>query len=189
MMASMEMQARAGAMDAGRLFRDHATFVASFLARLGVGSSDLDDLVQEVFMTAHRLGGFVPEQAKPTTWLAHIAVRVASNHRRARSRRRHVGDDGVLAMVPSGGGSPEEDAAAAQALVRVAEALRGMDIEHRAVFVLYELEGESCAEIAAGLSLPVGTVHSRLHAARRKFQKAHRRAMRRSRGGGGENGT
>jgi RNA polymerase sigma-70 factor (ECF subfamily) len=38
--------------------------------------------------------------------------------------------------------------------------------------VLFEIEGESCDDIAAGLGIPVGTVYSRLHAARRDFQKA-----------------
>ena len=38
--------------------------------------------------------------------------------------------------------------------------------------MLFELEGESCDAIAAGLAIPVGTVHSRLHTARREFAAA-----------------
>jgi RNA polymerase sigma-70 factor (ECF subfamily) len=56
-----------------------------------------------------------------------------------------------------------------------------MDAGHRAVFILFELEGESCESIAAGLEVPIGTVYSRLHAARRAFRE---HAARRARGAG-----
>ena len=52
-----------------------------------------------------------------------------------------------------------------------------MDLDHRAVFVLYELEGESCEQIAQILDVPVGTVFSRLHTARKNFQKMHNRLL------------
>ena len=42
-------------------------------------------------------------------------------------------------------------------------ALDTVDVERRALFVLFEIEGESCDDIAAGLGIPVGTVYSRLH--------------------------
>jgi RNA polymerase sigma-70 factor (ECF subfamily) len=63
----------------------------------------------------------------------------------------------------------------AEAMVSVQRALDTLDLEHRAVFVLFELAGESCEEIAAALRISLGTVHSRLHAARIKFKKAARR--------------
>ncbi len=64
-----------------------AGFVAGFLRRLGVEAPELDDAVQEVFLTAHRRGGFVAGAAQPTTWLAEIALRVASDMRRSRRAR------------------------------------------------------------------------------------------------------
>jgi RNA polymerase sigma-70 factor (ECF subfamily) len=55
---------------------------------------------------------------------------------------------------------------------RLQSALDAMDPAHSAVFILFEIEAESCESIAAGLGVPVGTVHSRLHAARRAFRKS-----------------
>src|SRR5262249_31749926 len=72
------------ALDAGTLFRRHGAFVAAFLLRLGIDRAELDDAVQEVFMTVHRRGGYRPGPARPTTWLAEIALRVLSNRRRTR---------------------------------------------------------------------------------------------------------
>jgi RNA polymerase sigma-70 factor (ECF subfamily) len=73
--------------------------------------------------------------------------------------------------------SPADVAEATEGLTRVQRALDSMDLTHRAVFVLYELEGESCEQIAEMLDVPVGTVFSRLHTARKNFQKMHTRLL------------
>lgn len=162
------------AVDAGELYRAHAPFVGRFLARMGVGAQDLEDTLQEVFLVAHRRGGYVPGAAGPTTWLAAIALRVASQARRGRRRRREDADPGTLAAVAPGQ-SPADAFQLAERLERVQRALDLLDFEHRAVFVLFEIEGADCASIAAGLGIPIGTVHSRLHQARRSFETAHAR--------------
>ncbi len=48
------------AQNAANLFRAHAAFVASFLFRLGLEPSEIEDAVQEVFLIAHRQGGYHP---------------------------------------------------------------------------------------------------------------------------------
>jgi RNA polymerase sigma-70 factor (ECF subfamily) len=163
-------------LDVDALFRAHAGFVAGFLVRLGIRGQDVDDLVQEVFIVAHRRGGFVEGVGKPTTWLAQISLRVAL--RRRRVWRRHeaplVGEDAVPEPEAKGA-NPLDAAAATQSLERVQQALDTLDLDHRAVFILFELEGEPCDAIAGGLGIPVGTVYSRLHAARRQFRKAYDR--------------
>ena len=159
-------------LDGGALFRAHAAFVAGFLGRLGVEPPELDDAVQEVFLIAHRRGGFVVEGVQPTTWLAEIALRVASGMRR--SRRRHAALV-AAAGAEGGGATPFEALAATESLARVQRALDTLSLEHRAVFILYEIEGAPCESIAAGMRIPIGTVYSRLHAARRGFQEAYAR--------------
>lgn len=161
------------AVDAGRLFREHGAFASRFLARMGVAAQDLEDALQEVFLVAHRRGGFVPGGAGPTTWLAEIALRVASQRRRTERRRPEDADPAVLARIAGSDRSPAEALQLAERLARVQQALDRLDLEHRAVFVLFEIEGQDCSAIAAGLGIPIGTVHSRLHHARRSFEKAH----------------
>jgi RNA polymerase sigma-70 factor (ECF subfamily) len=155
------------------LFREHAEFVAAFLFRLGVDPSNIDDLVQEVFLIAHRKGGYEPGPALPRTWLGAIAVRLASSSRRLRARSREDADQDRLAQATSTDTSPEKSAQLKDSLRRVQEALDTMDFEHRAAFVLYELEGMPCQEIADTLSVPICTVYSRLHMARQLFARAH----------------
>lgn len=160
---------------AASLFRSHAKWVANFVVRLGVATSSVDDVVQEVFLVAHRRNGFLPGEAKPTTWLAEIAVRVVSTHRRTERRRRVLPNEEVLHEAVSTEPTPERTAEGRSALALVARALQELDLNKRAVFVLFELMGESCEEIARGMSVPVGTVHSRLSTARRQFQAAFAR--------------
>jgi RNA polymerase sigma-70 factor, ECF subfamily len=155
------------------LFREHASFVAGFLVRLGVHHEDLDDLMQEVFIVAHRRGGFVPGPARPTTWLARIAIRVALAYRRTRRKQRTELNEEALTWAESAAPSPHTQVETSESLSIVQRALDSLEVERRALFVLFEIEGESCDDIAAGLGIPVGTVYSRLHAARREFQKAY----------------
>ena len=164
----------AKAQDAASLFRTHAGFVAAFLRRLGLHEGDVDDGVQEVFLIAHNKGGFTPGTATAKSWLGAIAVRVAANSRRKRDRRREDGDSPALEMQVAEG-NPEATVEQRQSLVRVQRALGELDAEHRAVFMLFELEGESCGAIANALGVPTGTVYSRLHTARRRFTAAYER--------------
>jgi RNA polymerase sigma-70 factor (ECF subfamily) len=162
-----------GRLDAEALFRAHAPFVAGFLRRMGIRAEDVDDLVQEVFLVAHKKGGFVPGAAQPRSWLGAIALRLAANHRRARGRAREDSDAVALDLTAASGKSPAEALELRRSLQRVQGALQTLEIEHRAAFILYELEGESCAAIAASFDVPVGTVYSRLHHARRRFMEAY----------------
>lgn len=162
--------------DAASLFREHASFVANFLHRLGVSPTDIDDLVQDVFLVAHRRGGFIEDgRARPTTWLAEISIRVASVSRRSRRRSREQPDQDTVVDAHSRDVDPARAAEASQALDRVQAALDSLDPERRAIFILFELEGEPCQSIANAFGIPVGTVYSRLHKARKQFKDAHTR--------------
>lgn len=158
---------------AGALYRAHARFVAGFLLRLGAPRDELEDLAQDVFLVAHRRGGFTPGAAKPTTWLAEIALRVWANQKRAVRRRPVEARSDMSGEASSTEADPERAAVARASLERVQACLDSLDPDHRAVFVLYELEGERCQDIADALHVPVGTVYRRLHTARKRFAEVH----------------
>ena len=165
-------------LDAAALFRAHAGFVANFLHKLGAPEREIDDLVQEVFLVAHRRGGFEQRgTAKPTTWLAEIAFRVHSAKRRSRNRSREDANTEVVSAAGSEQPSVARTVEQRESLSRVQLALESLDMDKRTVFVLFELQGESCTDIAAGLNIPVGTVYSRLHKARKEFRAAHERLL------------
>lgn len=171
-MSNRHERAMDDAQSAETLFRLHASFVRRFVIRLGVRPEDAGDVVQEVFLVAHRRGGYVPGPARPTTWLGEIALRVTMAARRA-SRRST--DQGMPPDVASEAPSPYDVVSAAQSLSLLQRSLDALDLRDRAVFVLFELEDESCDSIAHALGVPVGTIYSRLHHARRALRKAYER--------------
>lgn len=159
-------------MDAELLFRRYARNVSALLYRLGVRTQDLHDLTQEVFLVAHRKGGYLPGAAQPLTWLARIAFGIASDYQRVtrrRNRRFASANEGLDAGYP-----PPQEAkiASDESLSLICRILQTLDPEKRIVFILFEIEGESCGSIAAGLGIPKGTVFSRLRAAREEFRRA-----------------
>lgn len=162
-------------VSADALFRAHAPFVVSFLRRMGVDADDVDDALQEVFLIAHRQGGYRTDSpAKPTTWLASIAYRIASTYRRRFfARLVRIVTTGIIHRRPADESSPADAVGRKEVLARIEAALECLRPDQRALILLYEIEGESCAALAQAFDVPVGTVHSRLHAARKRLHKAY----------------
>jgi RNA polymerase sigma-70 factor, ECF subfamily len=155
------------------LFRQHAPWIGRFLSRLGADPSSVEDLVQEVFLVAHRKGGYLPGAASPKTWLADIAQHVKSTANRTRRRRREQSDEGALAAAIHHSASPHDLVESSQGLARIQGFLDNLSEDQRTVFILFELEREPLAAIAAGLGVPLGTVCSRLDTARQSIRKAY----------------
>jgi RNA polymerase sigma-70 factor (ECF subfamily) len=164
--------ATAAPISAEALFRLHAPFVARFLMRIGVPRDAIDDAVQEVFLVVHRHGGYRPGAARPTSYLAKLALHAASAHRRRERRRCSRQSDAPVDDVAATDGSPVEHLESHESLLLVERLLARLEPDLRTTLVLAELEGESCGAIAATMGIPVGTVYWRLHQARKKFQKA-----------------
>jgi RNA polymerase sigma-70 factor, ECF subfamily len=166
----------------------HAAFVWASLQRLGVRAPDLEDLMQEVFIVVHnRLHTFDPA-TRMTTWLFGIARRVVAGQRRkAHNHRERLAEDDDHVDQRDLGASPEEALSERQTERRLEALLDELDVDKRAVFVMYELEEMPGEEIAEIMGIPVGTVYSRLFAARKELRKAlGRQAARDAHLAGGE---
>jgi RNA polymerase sigma-70 factor (ECF subfamily) len=155
------------------IFEREFDYVWTSLRRLGVHDRDLEDVAQELFLQVHRrLDEYDPSRpVRP--WLFAFAVRCASDWRRLARHRREVPDDGLEARSPAGGA--EEDIARAEDVALVLRALRSIEMDRRAVFILYELDEQPMKEIAATLGVPLFTAYSRLRLARKDFVAAVRR--------------
>jgi RNA polymerase sigma-70 factor (ECF subfamily) len=142
----------------------------AFCRRLGLAEGDLDDAMQEViFVTSERLGQI--DRSSEKSFLFATAFRVASELRRKRAGRREVGDDALGEREDPAPG-PEALLGQARARAMLDQVLSGMPMEQRAVFVLYEIEECTMAEIGQLLGLRPGTVASRLRRGRAYFQAA-----------------
>jgi len=152
------------------MFNEHFDFVWRAVRRLGVPPDGVDDAAQEVFVVASRRLAAI-EVGREKAFLAGTAVRVAADARRSRSRRRQTPADDAP--------EPRDAAPAPDELVDRKRARQMLDDivgelpdDTRPVFVLFELEGMTMAEIATSLDVPPGTVASRLRRARELFAAA-----------------
>ena len=148
-------------IDLQTVYREHFNFVWRSLRRLGVSDADLPDVVQDVFIVAHRkLAGF-EGRSRLTTWLFGIMLRVVSDRRRLACVRLRVDDERAIEerVDPRDLGAEIERRHALAVLDGI---LDGMPLEQRAVFTLFELEGMAGHQIAEALELPLGTVKSDL---------------------------
>ncbi len=160
-------------LDVAQVYGRHADFLWKSLHRMGVRDADLPDAMQEVLLVVHRRLGSFDRSSKLTTWLFGVCLRVASTMRRGHSRRRETPmapGDRVADMVDDN--DPERLLEGLDAQRRLSLALDSLDPEKRALLVLFELEEVPCAELSELLGVPVGTVHSRLFAARQLFHQA-----------------
>jgi RNA polymerase sigma-70 factor (ECF subfamily) len=157
--------------DFRELYEQHVRFVWRVISRLGVPASDVGDAVQDVFVVVHRKLPEFEGRSKASTWIFAICMRVAAHRRRAASARREVPLSVEPVFEPAGdGGATPLERGQAQAILDTI--LDKMSDEQRVVFVLFELEQMSAAQIAELLDIPIGTVRSRLRLARAAFEQA-----------------
>ncbi len=152
-----------------------------FARRLGVPECDVDDVVQEViWIAARRLSDI--KIGSERAFIMATTYRVASDARRARARRSEVPDE-VLYELADDRARPDALTEQMRARELLDGVLAAMPLDLRAVFVLFELDGFTMAEIAESLALSTGTVASRLRRAREVFDVRIERLNQRMTGG------
>lgn len=165
-----EIMGRLAAGDAGalgELYDLHCRSLRRFLTRATADAEDVDDLVHATFLAAAKTAARYDGRLSCRPWLMGIAAQLLRRRRRTFAR--------LVVFVASIG---SQQAACAdprpvlQARTDVARALRSIGEAKRITFLMAEVEGLTCPEIAQALGIPVGTVWTRLHAARRELRRA-----------------
>lgn len=153
------------------IFEEYGPRIWRAVRHLGVVEADVEDVCQEVFLAVHRGLGRFREESSVWTWIYGICVRQVGLYRRRPYRRREspLGDELPEGTVPA---LQERDAETNQLLEKLYAALDQMDDDKRTVYVLYELEGGTMAEVAQIVGCPLQTAYSRLYAARRFIDAA-----------------
>lgn len=148
------------------VYRAHAGRLYSLLVRMAGSTSDAEDLLQDVFLHAHRKLGSFRGESSLGTWLYRLAV----NHCLDVLRGRHAKMTRVTDSLDAEGAA--EPAAAVPA---VPTAISRLDLERaiarlppgrRVAFVLHDVEGFEHQEVAKLLGVSEGTSKSQVHKAR-----------------------
>jgi len=154
-------QIKRGDRDAAReLVQRYYPSVLRFLTTLCPNSADAEELTQEAFVKAMQGIRRFRGKSGLRTWLHRIAFHEFTHHRR---RQRST------VALPESMNSPlfEANSILALDLERV---LMDLSEEFRAAFVLCDIQELTMEEASVVLSVPLGTVKSRLHTARKRLQ-------------------
>jgi RNA polymerase sigma-70 factor (ECF subfamily) len=155
------------------LYDRYGTAVYSLACRI-VGSSDAEDVTQEVFTQAWKQAGrYDAERASAAAWLLNMTRTRAIDRLRAnRTRLWFAGDPARIDGVPNGGADAEQRAIDDERAVRVRSALEGLAAAQRQAIELAYFGGLTHGEIAERLGEPLGTVKTRIRTALIKMRGA-----------------
>jgi RNA polymerase sigma-70 factor (ECF subfamily) len=161
------------------IYDAHFDFVWRNARRLGVPEASADDVAQDVFIVVQRRLADFDGRAPIQAWIFGILVRVARDHRRSYRRRGarciSLEDEGSHAIAPAKGPTPSDLAERSERVRLLEMLLDQLDDDKRTLLVLSELEQWTLREIAESLGSNINTIHSRLCAAKRAFEKVYSR--------------
>jgi RNA polymerase sigma-70 factor (ECF subfamily) len=155
---------------ARELFQRQRSRIQASLYRILGNNRDMDDLLQETFVQVFRSLGSFRGEARLSTWIDRIAVRVAYRYlaaRRSAALTVELGDE------PAGDpmGRPDRRAMAREGVRRFYAALAQQSPNARIAYTLHEIEGRSVAEVADITGASVTTTKLRIWRTRRTLFK------------------
>lgn len=161
------------------LVRRYADRLYSVIYNMTSNHEDTNDLLMEVFDKAFRSLPKYKRNASFYTWIYRVAVNHTLNFIQKNKKRRNdmslndlsfderyeqdLKDDKVIAG--------DKSAELGELQKKLNESLQKLSEDHRAVVVLYDIDGMAHADIAKVLGCSEGTVRSRLHYAHQNLQK------------------
>jgi RNA polymerase sigma-70 factor (ECF subfamily) len=152
------------------LYRQHSTRLYSLALRMTGSAEAAEDLLQEVFLQAHRKLRTFRGESSLGTWLYRLAMNLCLDHLRGRQARMgkvtdSLDDDGAAEPV-----SPAPAAPLAVNRIDLERAIGRLPEGCRAVFLLHDVEGFDHREVAKILGISEGTSKSQVHKARVKLR-------------------
>ena len=129
-------------------------------------TADAEDVAQEAMLRSYRRFALLRDPSRFRAWLVRISFRLALDHGRS-ARRREQRETAWATDLPKP--TAEDVAASNEFGRRLQEAMRALPEKSQLVLLLTSMDGHSLEEVAELLQLPVGTVKSRLHSARKQL--------------------
>jgi RNA polymerase sigma-70 factor (ECF subfamily) len=140
------------------LYDRHSGLLLGLAMRIVRDRREAEDLLHDVFLEAWRSAkDFDPKRGRVRTWLAIRMRSRALDLQKSARVSRNAGDAGLDLLV-------DDNQHASPDHARVRAALADLGADQRRVLELAYFEGLSCTEIAERISIPVGTVKSRIAA-------------------------
>jgi len=146
------------------LVRRYAPMMRAYARRILPGTADVDDVVQDAFITAWEQLPKLDEPGRVKSWLMRITSRKAID--RIRATRPHV-DLEEIDVPASASSAPARLAEARAGVAALSDALQELPAPQRECWVLREIGEYTYEEIADTLGVPLSTVRGLLARARK----------------------
>ena len=158
------------------LYRAHSGRLFSLAVRMLGNPADAEDLLQEIFLSAHRKLDSYRGDAALGTWLYRLAMNQILDHVRSRAARTGQLTDGLddASVLADAGGHRLADRAINR--IDLERALAELPEGCRAAFVLHDVEGLEHKEVSEVLGIAEGTSKSQVHKARLRLRGLLRRS-------------
>lgn len=155
-----------------KLVQDHRQRLYRFVVKHIGWGTDAEDITQQAFVEAAHSYATFKGESELSTWLYGIAMNLVRNYLSRAPHRRYVfEDDEVLAETASHRPDPSQQLQQTQAVRALQAALDDLPREMRDVLLLVAYEELSYEDAALMMSIPVGTVRSRVSRARAMLRK------------------
>jgi len=178
--AELVARTQAGELAAfDELVRRHSQRLYALIYHMTSHREDAHDLLQDVFAKAFRSLGRFRGQSQFYTWLYSIATNMTLNFLKKRNRRaRAMSLDDLDAglerheqfIALTSPRSPDKETSLKELQKKLNESMQNLSDDHRAVVVMYDIQGLPHAEISRIMGVSEGTVRSRLFYAHRQLQ-------------------
>jgi len=147
-------------IDAAALFHRHAAYVAGVATRLLGRDHEVDDVVQDVFLSALRGLHALRDPEAARAWLTKVAVRTAIRRLRWRRVRRTLGMDPTTAYeeLPDHSLAPEQRAI----MARVYALLDRLPVADRVAWTLRHVDGQPADAVARLCGCSLATAKRRI---------------------------
>ena len=154
------------------LYEMHKSCIYRTALAITSDRSAAEEILQEAFLRAFKHIQNVREGVSMLPWLYRIAVNLAYDHGKARSRHWYVALDGIVEqLIAPASASPEQRLEERELYALVYDAIAKLEIKQRVALVLFYLHDFSLDEIAEIMDCPLGSVKSRLHYARENLRR------------------
>jgi RNA polymerase sigma-70 factor, ECF subfamily len=155
-----------------RLFAEFGPRIRDYMRRRGADAATAEELAQETLLTVWRKAAlYSADKGTPASWIFTIARNLRINRLQREVVWQELSDEHAD-TIPSEAAAPDDAVAERQRRARVQAVLAELPADQRDVVTLAFIEGLSQNQIATRLSLPLGTVKSRMRLAYQKVRHA-----------------
>ena len=159
--------------DTATLYRDYAGRVCRWATRLTRSASDADDVVQEVFLIAHRRISSLTDVTSPGSWLLKVTLNVVRHLWRSRGRvaKREESWEWQMNGVPIAANDPLQILETHRSVEKLEAAIATLAPRYRTIYWLCEVQRLPSAKVAEMTGLRSETLRVRRYRARQQIAR------------------